>query len=223
MKGLDVVRVFIGDDGGGGNLLGVFLQGNLVDPDRRQAVAAELGYAETVFVDDAERGELRIFTPTVELPFAGHPLVGTAWLLARRGNPAESLRPPAGEVSVRSDDELTFVAARPEWAPATEWLRLDSPADVDALSAAPEGTPALYAWAWIDEDAGVVRSRSFAPGYGIPEDEATGSLGLALAAQLGRDIEIHQGTGSELFARPLEDGWAEVGGRVALAQRQGGG
>ena len=41
-------------------------------PERRQAVAADLGLSETVFVDDAERGEVRIFTPAVELDFAGH-------------------------------------------------------------------------------------------------------------------------------------------------------
>ena len=45
--------------------------------DARQAIAAHLGLSETVFVDDAGRGELRIFTPTVELEFAGHPSVGS--------------------------------------------------------------------------------------------------------------------------------------------------
>jgi predicted PhzF superfamily epimerase YddE/YHI9 len=49
-----------------------------------------------VFVDDAERGEMRIFTPAVELPFAGHPVVGTAWLLAReRDAVPRCARPPA--------------------------------------------------------------------------------------------------------------------------------
>ena len=52
----------------------------------RQAVAGDLGFAETVFVDDRERAEMRIFTPEVELPLAGHPLVGTAWLLRERGH-----------------------------------------------------------------------------------------------------------------------------------------
>ena len=182
--------------------------------DRRQAIATQLGYSETVFVDERDRGELRIFTPATELPFAGHPLVGTAWLMAERGHRPDVLRPPAGEVGVRFDEDLVFITAEAEWAPATEWLELGSPAEVDALEDAPEGVPAQYAWAWIDEVAGTVRSRSFAPGYGIEEDEATGSLGLALAARLGRPIEIHQGESSKLLARPLDDGRAEVGGRV---------
>ena len=45
---------------------------------RRQAIARDLGFAETVFIDDPERAELRIFTPTVKLQLAGHPMVGTA-------------------------------------------------------------------------------------------------------------------------------------------------
>src|SRR5919106_884713 len=101
MAALHVLKVFVGDDGAGGNPLGVFLDGGTVVASDRQAVAARLGFSETVFVDDAERGELRIFTPGVELPFAGHPLVGTAWLLARERTPLDILRPPAGEVAVR--------------------------------------------------------------------------------------------------------------------------
>ena len=65
MPQLQVLRVFCGDDGSHGNPLGVFLQGADVPPARRQAVAADLGFSETVFVDDAERGEIRIFTPVV--------------------------------------------------------------------------------------------------------------------------------------------------------------
>ena len=52
----------------------------------------------------------------------------------------------------------------------------------------------------------------------VPEDEATGSAALRLAAQLGTPIQIRQGptAGSLIYARPLEDGRAEVGGAVVL-------
>ncbi len=50
MPGLHVLRVFTAPDGGGGNPLGVFLDGVAIPPERRQAVAAELGFSETVFV-----------------------------------------------------------------------------------------------------------------------------------------------------------------------------
>ena len=71
-------------------------------------------------------------------------------------------------------------------------------------------------WAWVDEAAGVVRERVFAPGYGIPEDEATGSAAVSLAARLGRELDVRQGRGSRLLARPLDDGMVEIAGRVAL-------
>ncbi len=91
---LHVLRVFTAEDGSWGNPLGVFLDGTEVPEARRQAVAHELGFSETIFVDDLARGECRIFTPGLELPFAGHPMVGTAWLLEREGHPAAMLRPP---------------------------------------------------------------------------------------------------------------------------------
>jgi trans-2,3-dihydro-3-hydroxyanthranilate isomerase len=67
-----------------GNPLAVIPDGDGVDPSRMQAIAAELGLSETVFVlGGAER--LRIFTPRHELPLAGHPVVGTALVLAWMG------------------------------------------------------------------------------------------------------------------------------------------
>jgi len=82
-----VLRVFTDRDGSGGNPLGVVLDGAAVPDGDRQGFAAELGFSETVFVDDPELGEVRIFTPGTEVAFAGHPSVGTAWLLARERGP----------------------------------------------------------------------------------------------------------------------------------------
>jgi trans-2,3-dihydro-3-hydroxyanthranilate isomerase len=70
-----------------GNPLAVVLDPQGLDTAAMQAVAREFNYPETVFVlaprDPAHRGALRIFTPAAELPFAGHPTVGTAVLLCR--------------------------------------------------------------------------------------------------------------------------------------------
>jgi predicted PhzF superfamily epimerase YddE/YHI9 len=211
---LHVLRVFVNEEDEWGNPLGVFLDGGDVPASRRQDVAAELGFSETVFVEDRAGGTVRIHTPTVELPFAGHPTVGTAWLLAREVAAVDALCPPAGEVRVRREGELTFIGARPEWAPSFEYRRFDSPAGVRALSGAPARN--TYAWAWIDEAAGTIRARSFAPEEGIVEDEATGSAALALCAQLGRPVTVHQGHGSVIQCRPAGGGWFEVGGKVVL-------
>ncbi len=218
MPKLHVLRVFVGEDGSGGNPLGVFPQGSEVPQADRQGVAASLGFSETVFVDDAAEGRLRIFTPGTELPFAGHPLVGTAWLLAREGYGVPVLRPPAGEVPVRSDGDLTFVSGWPAWAPPFEHVRLGSPAEVEALIGPPEGHDLAGVWAWEDEAEGRVRVRVFAVRLGIEEDEATGAHAVRLAAMLGRGIEIRQGVGSVILAEPKDDGFVEIGGRTEIVE-----
>jgi predicted PhzF superfamily epimerase YddE/YHI9 len=214
VEGLSVLKVFVGEDGRGGNQLGVFLDGGAVPGGERQAIATELNFSETVFVDDRERGELEIYTPAKLIPFAGHPLVGTAWLLAHEGVPVETLRPPAGEVGVRREGGLTFIEADPGWTVDFEYVQQPSPAAVDALAGAPDGVGAAYCWAWIDEAAGLVRARSFVPMEGIVEDEATGSAALTLSARVGRSLEVRQGAGSLLRTRLLDGGRVEVGGRV---------
>ncbi|HEX2128664.1 MAG TPA: PhzF family phenazine biosynthesis protein [Solirubrobacterales bacterium] len=208
--------MFCAKEGTGGNPLGVFLDGAVFPDDERQAVAAELGYSETVFVDDAAEGRIRIFTPGMELPLAGHPLVGTAWLLRREGSPTDTLRPPAGEVGVRYEDELTWVSGRPEWAPPFDFVEVGSPDEVDAMTGPPEGMGWVGVWAWADRDRGVIRERVFVEEAGIPEDEATGSAAMLLVDQLRREVEIRQGRGSAIYARPLADGLVEIGGRVEL-------
>jgi predicted PhzF superfamily epimerase YddE/YHI9 len=213
---LHLLRVFCGDDGSGGNRLGVFLDGAEVPAEARQRVAEELGFPETVFVDDAARGEIRIFTPAVELDFAGHPTVGTAWLLRERRAAVQALHVQAGEAAVRYEDGDAFVAGRPEWGPPWELLQLGSPAAVDALDGPPDGHDLVSAWAWIDETAGVVRARVFGPRVGVDEDEATGSAAVRLCGALGRPLDIRQGRASRILARPLDGGWVEIGGRSVL-------
>ena len=201
---MEFLHVF-GGESGGGNALAVALDGEPSDPHERQRVARELGLSETVFVDDAATGRVRIYTPAAELPFAGHPLVGTAWLLG-----VDVLRPPAGEVPARREGELSFVTGRPEWAPDFSWHELGSAEEVEALEPPSSGLDAY--WAWIEP--GVVRARVFPLDLGIEEDEATGAAAVVLASSLGRPLEIHQGVGSLIYAAPVEEGRVEIGGRV---------
>jgi trans-2,3-dihydro-3-hydroxyanthranilate isomerase len=67
-----------------GNQLAVFTDARDFSPERMQAVARELNLSETVFVLPAEGDgdvRIRIFTPVTELPFAGHPVLGSAFVL----------------------------------------------------------------------------------------------------------------------------------------------
>ena len=68
----------------GGNQLAVFIDGSGLDDETMQNIARETNYSETTFLLPPERGgdfRVRIFTPSRELPFAGHPLVGTAYVI----------------------------------------------------------------------------------------------------------------------------------------------
>lgn len=206
----DVLRVFCGPDGRHGNELGVVRDGArmpvLAD---RQAYAGKLGFSETVFVDDPERGVIDIYTPTLRLPFAGHPCAGTAWLLD-----VPELVTPAGVVEARHDGEFSWITARADWAPPRTLRQYGTAAEVDALDVPPPGEW-IYAWAWEDEAAGRVRARGF-PGRddGIDEDEATGAAALLLTHELSRALNITQGRGSQLLTAPGPGNVIEVGGRV---------
>ncbi|WP_329238570.1 PhzF family phenazine biosynthesis protein [Actinoallomurus sp. NBC_01490] len=221
----NVLRVFCDPDGRHGNELAVVRDGASVPSESgRQKLARELGFSETVFVDDPERGLIDIYTPTLRLPFAGHPCVGAAWLLG-----VPRLVTPAGVVTVRRVDGLVWIAAPAAWAPPRTLREYGSAAEVEALPVPPPGEW-VYAWAWQDEAEGRVRARAFpGRGDGIDEDEATGAAALLLTAHLGRALTITQGRGSQILTTPGPAGRSagagrpgahdtiEVGGRVRHA------
>src|SRR6195256_1083360 len=79
----------------GGNPLAVVLAAGGLSTAQMQAIASEFNYSETTFVlppsDRANDAQVRIFTVRSEIPFAGHPNVGTAFVLA-----TQAAKPPAG-------------------------------------------------------------------------------------------------------------------------------
>ena len=110
-----------------GNPLAVFTDGRGLDDDEMQRLARELNLSETVFVLPPEAGghaRIRIFTPAVELPFAGHPTLGTAFVL---GGPLQlgeiRLETLSGVVPVeleREGDRIVFgemLQPLPTWKP----------------------------------------------------------------------------------------------------------
>ncbi len=86
-----------------GNPLAVFLDGEELSGELMQRTARELNLSETVFLLPGDR--VRIFTPQTELPFAGHPVLGTAFVVAARdGVEQVVLKTGAGEVPVSVKD-----------------------------------------------------------------------------------------------------------------------
>jgi predicted PhzF superfamily epimerase YddE/YHI9 len=206
MTAVRVLRVFTDETGRSGNPLGVVRDAGAISPVRRQAIARELGYSETVFVE--RDTHVQIFTPAAELPFAGHPMVGSAWLLNQ-----PVLHVAAGDVKTRVDGDRAWVLARAQWCPRFERRRLATPAEVDAFP--PPAAGSLQVWAYSDEARGRIRARVFAPDLGVPEDPATGSATVVLCDALDRAITVDQGPHCLIEAQPLVDGVIELGGRVA--------
>ena len=98
-----------------GNQLAVFTDARLIPEDMLQALARELKFSESTFVLPPEQGghaRIRIFTPATELPFAGHPTLGTAFVLGRPlQTPEVRLETGMGIVPVRlerAEDRVAF-------------------------------------------------------------------------------------------------------------------
>jgi trans-2,3-dihydro-3-hydroxyanthranilate isomerase len=92
----------------GGNQLAVLPEAQGLSDRQMQQIAREFNFAETAFVFPAERGQtrrVRIFTPATEVPFAGHPNVGTAFVLAATG----ALGPFDGQISVTFEEKAGLV------------------------------------------------------------------------------------------------------------------
>ena len=90
----------------GGNPLAVFVDATGMSAAQMQSLAAEMNLSETTFVlppaDPAHTARVRIFNRTAEMPFAGHPSVGTGYVLAQRGGGGVlTLEVPAGLVEVQ--------------------------------------------------------------------------------------------------------------------------
>jgi trans-2,3-dihydro-3-hydroxyanthranilate isomerase len=121
---IHIVDVFT-DRALAGNQLAVVLEAEDIAPDVMQRIAREMNFSETTFVMAPSRPEhaarVRIFTPGTELPFAGHPTVGTAWVLAtqgliRDGGLEFTMEEGVGPVAVRGErgpNGITFWMTHP--------------------------------------------------------------------------------------------------------------
>jgi trans-2,3-dihydro-3-hydroxyanthranilate isomerase len=228
-RSCSVLRVFT-RDGEGGNHLGVVTDLEGLDAETMQQIAAHLGFSETVFIDQGEVATVRIFTPTMEMPFAGHPLVGAAYHLFVTGTGADRIRCGIGEVAIRTQDDMywvdapmfhenayrdgTIFARRVGLAKPKSTWRVEMPLDyrvvemstveqVAAASPRVDYFGAAHGLTLFARDGAKVRMRFFIPDAGIPEDPATGSAAVALATRFA--------AGGELNGRASIDQGEEIG------------
>jgi trans-2,3-dihydro-3-hydroxyanthranilate isomerase len=104
----------------GGNPLAVFPDARGMSDAEMQALASEFNLSETTFVlppaDPANTARVRIFNRRAEMPFAGHPNVGTGWVLAKQGRAKDGklrFEEIAGLVEIEVGDTITIAAPQP--------------------------------------------------------------------------------------------------------------
>src|SRR6266545_4829139 len=207
-----------------GNQLAVFTDGRPFSSEQMQRLARELNLSETVFILPSQAGgdvHMRIFTPGTELPFAGHPVLGTAFVAGTALGGDVSLLPVEAyangplHVYVELDSQAAVAGLHPDFA------ALGKLEGIGINCFAGSGSR------W--------KTRMFAPDLGVQEDPATGSAAGPLAVHLARharigfgdQIEIRQGAEirrpSVLYARA--EGTADrvqrvrVGGQAMIVAR----
>lgn len=172
----------------GGNQLAVLTDARGLSDRQMQQVAREFNFSESTFVLPAERGHarrVRIFTPTAEIPFAGHPNVGTAFVLASMG----AFGPIEAPLTVTFEEEAGLVPITISRRGGQPWCELAAPEPLSlgrtvsaelvasAVSLAPGdvvttthppqvasvGLPFLFAE--LRDRSALARARVYAPGF----------------------------------------------------------
>ena len=164
-----------------GNPVAVFIDAEGVSTETMQRVARELNLSETVFLlpgEDGAHHRARIFTPTLELPFAGHPVLGTAFLVAKRQSiDTVRLLTGMGVVSVALQRRAGALVFGEMQQPLPTWGPFDRPDELlAALGVAGSELPieaydngARHAFVALGDEAAVARLR--------PDMAALGVLG----------------------------------------------
>jgi trans-2,3-dihydro-3-hydroxyanthranilate isomerase len=203
----------------GGNPLAVVLDGGGLDDDEMQAIAREMNLSETTFVLPATRADcaarVRIFTPGREVPFAGHPTVGTAWVLATRGGfdgaSRAALEEGIGPVPVELEGDPVrprFVWMRHRDAefdpPVTDRAGVAAALGLEEATLRPDApirvgsTGARFLYVPLRDRAAVDRAALDVPA--IAEDPATGSASGPLGAYLVRHGLVPGGAAVRLIS-----------------------
>jgi PhzF family phenazine biosynthesis protein len=148
-----------------GNPLCVFEDGRGLEPSRMQALARQLNLSETTFLlpprSPGASAAVRIFTPGSEMPFAGHPTLGTAHVVRALAGEGDRvvLDVPAGPVEVRAQgDRWTLRAPRP-----AAWRDPDLPVDgLAAMLGLPAGSVLRALWVDTGVEQLLLRARGVA-------------------------------------------------------------
>src|SRR6478609_1592467 len=107
-----------------GNQLAVFFDADKLSGEEMQKIAREINFAESTFITKIQpensSAAIRIFTAEKEMQFAGHPIIGTSWVLMNKiveSNPRNfKLTVPIGEIPIQQSEDLVWLqAAQPQF------------------------------------------------------------------------------------------------------------
>ncbi len=154
----------------GGNALAVVLGADVLDTQRMQSIAREFNLSETVFVlkpqNPAHSARVRIFTPRSEVPFAGHPTVGTAALLAELRSPGIG---NSQDAIVALEETIGTVRVGVRFRPGTaNYSEFDAPRLPEELGAAPEIEELAAAIGLIPSEIGFENHKPTRYSAGLP-------------------------------------------------------
>ncbi len=213
------VRVFVDNNRNFGSPVAIVLdEDNHLSPKRRQEITEYVGFSETVFINNLENAEVSVYSHHGQIPFAGAPLLGTAWFIESQLNKQiKIITSMSKQTKVLHDEGLLWIMTEEvSTLPAWDLEQLNSPEEVEGIDASkrPDDDHS-YVWAWIDQSLRVakVRARTFAKGWEITEEEANGSGSMLLAIKTDRSLLIHHGKGSIIRATSGTSGVA-IGGLV---------
>jgi predicted PhzF superfamily epimerase YddE/YHI9 len=221
MPAIYKLRVFTDRDGGYGDQASVVVdEGKKITDAKRQAMTRQLGTGETVFINDVSGAKISVMHYDGEIDFAGVPALAAAWVLTKlRGNLTEVMHGRGGDITTWQEADVTWVRADLSTMPPWHHKQLENSEAVERLTL--EETKTMdhtMVWAWIDETKGLIRARTFAGDWGMPEAQGNGSGSMLLAAILQRPIQIKHGQGSLIFAKPVPTNNAAIGGYIIETQ-----
>ena len=194
----------------GGNPLGVFTEATHLPTELMQRIAREMNLSETVFLGPSETADgaarVRIFTPGVEVPFAGHPTVGSAIFLASQDGTGRGLDDSGdGEITLVLEENVGPVPVRVRFASAEPVFAQFTTALLPEHRSSPHSIPKLAAMVGLEESA----LGGAGPGTGELEPEMV-SCGLPYFMIPVRTIDAVRRSTLDmgLWKRMLADGWA---------------
>lgn len=211
---MKVLNVFTNEKGKFGNPVGIIVDTeNKIDNKNRQQMAIDSGFSEIVFINNLETKDVSIFSPTRQIPFAGHALVGASYYFNNILNtPTAEIVSMDKKIKSWQENSLTFVEADLSILPSWNFKEYKTPEEIEQITIQEASIlEHTLVWSWIDKEKGIVRARTFASDWNIPEDEANGSGSMKLANLLNRNLIIHHGKGSVIHSTPNS-----VGGLVKL-------